>query len=373
MSAAPPTPDPAAGPPVNLADYQRLARTHLDSGAWAYLHGGAADGLTRHDNQQAWQRRRLLPRVLRPLAGGHSRCHLLGRDWPSPILLAPTAYQRLAHPDGESASALAAAMLGAGLVLSAQASTPLEDVARRMLPEPSRGPLWFQLYLQHDRAFTLDLVQRAEAAGFEALVLTVDAPCHGARDHERRAGFTLPPGISAVNLQGLAPRPARTLAPGGSALFDDLLHDAATWDDVAWLRAHTRLPLLLKGVLQADDARQAAALGVAGLIVSNHGGRTLDTAVATADALPRIADTLGGALPLLVDGGIRRGTDVLKALALGASAVLVGRPVLHALAVAGAQGVAHVIRLLRDELEIAMALTGCATLADIHPGLLWPD
>ena len=364
-------------PPVNLADYeaqaQALVGSRLDAGAWAYLDGGAADEHTRRANQQAWQARRLLPRVLRPLAGGHSRCTLLGRSWPSPILLAPTAYQRLAHPDGERASALAAALLGAGLVLSAQSSTPLEDVARLLLPEPTRGPLWFQLYLQRDRSASLDLVHRAEAAGFEALVLTVDAPCHGARDRERRAGFVLPPGVSAVNLPAGPPRPAAPLPPGASALFDDLLHGAATWDDVAWLQARTRLPLLLKGVLHADDARQAAALGVAGLVVSNHGGRTLDTAVATADALPRIADALGGALPLLVDGGIRRGTDVLKALALGASAVLVGRPVLHALAVAGAQGVAHVIRLLRDELEIAMALTGCATPADIHPGLLWPD
>ncbi|MBP6903554.1 MAG: alpha-hydroxy-acid oxidizing protein [Burkholderiaceae bacterium] len=360
-----------AGAPVNLADYAALAQQHLPAPVWAYLDGAAADGISQRDNAAAWPALQLLPRVLRRTVGGHSRCRLFGRDWPSPLLVAPMAYQRLAHADGERATALAAAMLGAGLVLSAQSSTPVEEVARLMLPEPTtRGPLWFQLYLQHDRGFSAELVQRAEAAGCEALVLTVDAPCHGARDAERRSGFSLPPGVRAVHLDGLPPRPARPLAPGASALFDDLLHHAADWDDVAWLRGQTRLPLLLKGVLHPDDARQAQALGVDGLIVSNHGGRTLDTALPTARALPAIAEALGGQLPLLVDGGLRRGTDVLKALALGADAVLIGRPVLHGLAVAGAQGVAHVLRLLRDEFEIAMALTGCATPADIGPGLL---
>ncbi|WP_119155160.1 alpha-hydroxy acid oxidase [Caldimonas tepidiphila] len=288
-----------------------------------------------------------------------------------PVLLAPVAYQRMAHPDGEFASALAAAVQGAGLVLSTQASVLLEDVARLVLAEPQRGPLWMQLYLQHDRGFTAELVRRAERAGYEALVLTVDAPTSGARDRERRAGFRLPPGVSAVNLAGLPPVTPPALEAGQSALFDGLLRGAATWRDVEWLQGLTRLPVLLKGVLHEDDARQAAALGVAGLIVSNHGGRTLDTAPATAWVLPRIADTVGGGLPLLVDGGIRRGTDVLKAVALGARAVLVGRPYVHGLATAGAQGVAHVLRLLRDEFEIAMALTGCATLAEAGPSLLF--
>lgn len=359
--------------PVNLHDFEALARQRLDDNAWAYLAGGAADELTLAHNVQAWQRLRLAPRVLRPLAGGHTRCTLLGRALACPVLLAPVAYQRLFHADGEIASALAAAMQGAGYVLSAQASTRLEDIAALVLPEPTRGPLWFQLYLQPDRGFSLDLVQRAEAAGFEALVLTVDAPTHGARDRERRAGFRLPPGVSAVNLAGAPPLPSPPA--GGSALFDGLLRHAANWDDVEWLRDQTRLPLLLKGVLDPDDARQAAALGIAGLIVSNHGGRTLDTAPATADALPRIAQALAalsGKRPaLLVDGGIRRGTDVLKALALGAQAVLVGRPAVMALAAGGAQGVALALRLLRDELEIAMALTGCATLAEIGPALVW--
>jgi len=361
--------------PVNLADHERLARERLPAPAWAYLDGDAADGLTRRDNEAAWQRLRLWPRVLRPLAGGHTRCSLLGRTWPSPLLIAPTALHRLAHPDGEAASALAAGVLGAGYVLSTLSSLPLEDVARVFLPEPQRGPLWFQLYWQPDRGLVAELLQRAEAAGFEAIVLTVDAPCQGVRDAERRSGFTLPAGVVAAHLHGRAALPIE-VPPGGSQLFDGLLRHAPAWADIAWLRGHTRLPLLLKGVLHPADARQAAALGVDGLIVSNHGGRVLDTTPATADALPLIADALaaaaGPAPVLLVDGGIRRGTDVLKALALGAQAVLVGRPVLHGLAVGGAQGVAHVLRLLRDEFEAAMALTGCATLADIDRRLLAP-
>ena len=355
---------------ASLADHEHWARQTLDANAWAYFSGGAADEITLRANRSAWDDITLQPRVLQALAGGHTQIQLLGRTLAHPILLAPIAFQKMAHPDGELASAVAAAALGAGMVLSTQSSTPLEAVAAAMLGDSGRGALWFQLYLQHDRGFTRQLVQRAEAAGYEALVLTVDAPTSGTRDRERRAGFRLPPGISAVNLAGLAPPPRAELRPGQSALFDDLLRHAPTWDDVAWLQSITQLPVLLKGVLHQGDARQAAALGVAGLIVSNHGGRTLDTAPATAHALPSIANAVHGALPLLVDGGIRRGTDVLKAMALGASAVLLGRPAIYGLAHAGAAGVAHVLRLLRDELEIAMALTGCRTLAQATPALL---
>ena len=353
--------EPGAAPRVCVADYAAAARVRLDDNARAYFEGGAADELTLAANVQAWRDIPLSSRVLRPMAGGHTRVELFGRTLAHPILLAPVAYQRLAHPDGELATAQAAAALQAGMVLSTQSSVAVEDVARIVCTDPDAGPLWFQLYVQHDRAFTLDLVRRAEAAGCAALVLTVDAPVHGARDRERRVGFRLPPGVRAVHLDGLRPRPVPVLAAGQSALFDGLLADAPTWDDVAWLRGHARVPLLLKGITHPDDARLARSLGAAGLIVSNHGGRTLDTLPATATLLPRIAEAVDGALPLLVDGGIRRGTDVLKALALGARAVLIGRPQVQALAVAGAHGVAHVLRLLRDELEIAMVLTGCAS------------
>jgi 4-hydroxymandelate oxidase len=355
---------------ASLADHEARAREVLDASVWAYFCGGAADERTLDANREAWNQLTLWPRVLLPLAGGHTRAQLLGRTLAHPILLAPVAYQQLAHPDGERASALAAAAQETGLVLSTQSSTPLEDVARIMQTEDRRGPPWFQLYLQHDRGFNRELVQRAERAGYEALVLTVDAPTHGARDRERRAGFRLPAHIRAANLARLPPAPASPLSTGQSALFDRLLTTAPTWDDVAWLQSITRLPVLLKGVLHPEDAHQAVALQAGGLIVSNHGGRTLDTTPATAVALPRIAEAVQGQLPLLVDGGIRRGTDVLKALALGASAVLVGRPYIHALAHAGAWGVAHVLRLLRDELEIAMALCGCRTLDQATPALL---
>ena len=354
-------------PPLTLADQAAQAERLLEPAVWAYLCGGAADELTLRANLSAWQRLPLWPRVLRPLAGGHTRTTLAGHALAHPILLAPVALQQLAHPEGELASALAAAAQGAGYVLSTQSSTPLEAVAQAVRGDPGRGPLWFQLYWQADRGFNRALVQRAEAAGYEAIVLTADAPVQGVRDRERRAGLTPPPGVRAVHL-----RDAPAAPPAAGTYCAGLPAHAPSWDDVAWLRGCTRLPVWLKGVLHPQDARQALALGVAGLIVSNHGGRTLDTAPATANALPLVREAVQDALPLIVDGGIRRGTDVLKAIALGARAVLVGRPALHALAAGGALGVAQMLRLLRDELEMAMALTGCRTLADAGPALLDP-
>lgn len=359
---------PPVALPVALPDYAAAAAERLEAQARAYFDGGAADELTLAANLRAWQQIGLQSRVLRPMAGAHTRVELLGRTLAHPVLLAPVAYQRLAHPEGELATAQAAAALQAGMVLSTQSSVPVEAVAHIMRRDPDSGPLWFQVYIQPDRDFTLALVRRAEAAGCEALVLTVDAPVSGARDRERRTGFQLPPGVRAVHLEGLRPPPAPALLPGQSALFDGLLAAMPTWDDVAWLVGHTRLPVLLKGITHPEDARLARESGAAGLVVSNHGGRTLDTLPATAELLPRIVAAADG-LPVLVDGGIRRGTDVLKALGLGASAVLVGRPQVHALAVAGAQGVAHMLRLLRDELEIAMALTGCRCLAEAADAL----
>jgi 4-hydroxymandelate oxidase len=354
---------------ATLSDYEAHAKARLNEQAWAYFSGGAGDEITLRANRQAWDAQMLHPRVLRPLGQGHTRLELLGRTWPHPIMLAPVAGQAMAHPDGELGSAYAAGAQGAGFVLSTQASTPLEHIAQALLDDAGRGALWFQLYLQHDRDFTRHLVQRAEQAGYEALVLTVDAPTSGARDRERRAQFRWPAGMASANLAGL---PAQTEAQADpNLLLSGQLQQAATWSDIAWLQGITRLPILLKGILHEDDARQAAQLGVSGLIVSNHGGRTLDTALPTAWALPRIAQAVGPDMPLIVDGGIRRGTDVLKAIALGAHAVMIGRPYVHALATAGALGVAHAIRLLRDEFEIAMALTGCATLADITPAVLF--
>jgi 4-hydroxymandelate oxidase len=355
---------------ANLADFEPHARARVTDNAWAYLNGGAADEITLRANRAAWDAIRLHPRVLRDLAGGHTRVTLLGRELLHPILLAPIAYQRLFHTDGELAIAHAAAAQGAGVLLSAQASVPMEDVAAPLLADAAAGPLWFQLYWRDDLDFMRALLRRIEAAGYQALVLTVDAPVHGARDRERRVGFKLPEHIRAVNLGGL--KKPLDLQPGQSALFNGLMPRAATWREIDWLRAESKLPLLLKGLTHVDDAREALARGVSGFVVSNHGGRALDTLPPTTELLPPLRAALGPDVPLLVDGGIRRGTDVLKAMALGANAVLLGRPYVHALAASGALGVAHALRLLRDELEIAMALSGCKTLADAGPALLWP-
>ena len=249
---------------VTLADHENHARKVLDNNAQAYFCGGAGDELTMHTNSYAWSTLKLQPRVLQPMAGGHTRIRLLGKTLAHPILLAPVAYQRMAHPDGEVATAHAAAALGAGMVLSTQASTSLESVASIVLNpgnSATRGPLWFQLYMLHRRGFTKDLVQRAEAAGYEALVVTVDAPTQGYRDRERRANFKLPVGVSAVNLAGLQDAQAAALQPGQSALFVGLLSTAPTWADIEWLQSVTRLPIILKGILHEDDARQAADMG----------------------------------------------------------------------------------------------------------------
>jgi 4-hydroxymandelate oxidase len=349
-----------------VADWETLARDRVEAPTWAYLDGGAGDGLTRADNRAAFDRLQLAPRLLADVAGGHTRVTLLGSDFAHPILLAPVAHQTLAHPDGELASARAAAALQAGMVVSTLAGHTLEAIAA-----VAGAPLWFQLYLLADRDATLALVRRAEAAGYRALVLTVDAPLNAGRHGEQRAGFALPPD-AAANLRGLAPAPGWSAQAGGPGpLQSPLLQHAARWADVRWLQERTTLPLLLKGILRGDDARRALDHGAAGLIVSNHGGRALDGVPASIDALPAVAAAVAGRAPLLLDGGIRRGTDVLKARALGADAVLIGRAALHGLAAAGAPGVAHVLHLLRTELETAMAMCGCRTLADIGPDLIW--
>ena len=255
--------------------------------------------------------------------------------------------------------------MGGVAVVSTQASIPLEDIASQ-----AQGPLWFQLYWQGNRDATLSLVRRAEAAGYRTLVLTVDAPVSGARNREQRAGFSVPPAVAQSNV---APIRLPALGEHMSPVFDGLMTLAPTWEDMAWLIAQTKLPLLFKGIMHPDDAVKAVDTGAAGVVVSNHGGRVLDTAPTTLSVLSDVVAAVNGAVPVLVDGGIRRGTDILKARALGATAVMIGRPYIHALATAGALGVAHLIRLLREELEIAMALTGCATLDDIHRDILVED
>jgi 4-hydroxymandelate oxidase len=353
---------------INLHDHERAAQAALGEAAWAYVSGGAADEITLRSNISTWQSWELAPRVLQDLRGGHTRCTLLGREWPMPLLVAPMAYQRWAHHHGESGMAMAAAAQGCGMVLSHQSSTPLQDVASTFLQDQDHGPLWFQMYWQNDRGRLQALLSDVEDAGYQAIVLTVDAPVHGVRDRERRLGMPLPEGVTAVHWPVSAPINHKGLCAG--------LADAAPrWDDVQWLITQTRLPMLIKGITHEQDAQQALQIGAAGVIVSNHGGRVLDTLPATAQLLPRVVDAVRqqreDAL-VLVDGGIRRGTDLFKALALGADAALLGRPALYGLAHAGARGVAHVLRLLRDELETTMALCGCARIQEIGRQHLWP-
>lgn len=348
-----------------VGDYEPLARERLSEGAWAYFAGGAGDEWTLSENVAAFDRLPLRTRVLRDLTAATTRTTLFGCDLAAPILLAPVAFQRMAHPDGELASVIAAGALDTAMVVSTQASLTIEAIAGQ-----AAAPLWFQLYIQPDRDFTAELVRRAEAASYRALVVTVDAPVNGMRYREQRAGFALPPGIEAVNLAGM--RGAQPAARDALLFGTPVLTSAPGWDAIAWLRGVTKLPILLKGIVDPDDARRAVSLGVEGIIVSNHGGRTLDGVAGAIELLPPVVDAIADAVPVLMDGGIRRGADVLRALALGARATLVGRPYIFALAAAGVVGVAHVLRLLRAELELAMALTGCPDIASIERSVLAP-
>lgn len=350
---------------ASLSDYAPLARERMDPAVWAYVAGGAGDETTLAENEAAFARLTLRKRVLADLAGGGTATRLFGCPLAAPILVAPMAYQTLFHPDGERAMALGAAAAGLTMVAATQSGLTMEAIA-----EAIDAPLWFQLYVQHDRGFTDALVARAEAAGYRALVVTVDAPVSGLRNREQRAGFRLPPGVTAANLAGLPPPPPPS--PEGALLFGTpMIERAPGWDDIARIAGRTALPLIVKGVLDPEDACRAIDAGAAGVIVSNHGGRVMDGVPAAIAALPAVAGAVGGRAPLLVDGGVRRGVDVLRALALGASAVLVGRPCLWGLAAAGAAGVAHVLRLLRAELELAMTMTGCRDIAAIDRNCLW--
>jgi len=353
--------------PLNLLEYEARAEARLEPGAFDYYVSGADDELTLRDNREAYARLRLAYRVLVDV----SRCDLattvLGSRVAMPVLVAPTAFHRMACEEGERATVRAAGAAATIMILSSLSNTAVEDVVAA-----ATGPVWFQLYVYKDRKATEGLVRRAEAAGCEAIVLTVDAPRLGRRERDVRNGFHLPTGLSVENLlphgYGAVERPERE--SGLAAYFASLIDPTLAWADIAWLRGLTRLPILLKGIVRADDAVRAVEVGAAGVVVSNHGGRQLDGSIATIDALPRIVSAVGGRIEVLMDGGIRRGTDVIKALALGATAVCVGRPVLWGLAVGGQAGVEHVLGVLREELERAMALCGTPTVGAIEGDLV---
>ena len=342
---------------LSLPEFEERARHCMTPMAYEYVASGAAEEHTVRWNREAFDRIRLRPRVLRDVAAIDTRVRLLGREHAFPILLAPTAYHRVLHPEGEIATARGAAAAGITWVVSIGTTTPIREIAGA-----TSCPLWFQLYFQSDREFTRDLVQQTEAAGCEALCLTVDSPVLGPRNRQVRAGFRLPPEMVTPHLYDIGHRRQAIVDPR---------RVAATWEDVEWLRGCTRLPIVLKGILDGADAGRAIQAGASGIVVSNHGGRNLDTAVASIDALPEVVEHVGGRVPVLVDGGIRRGTDVLKALALGAAAVLIGRPYCYALSLGGSDGVRRVVEILRAELEAAMMLCGVAAIADLDRSLLW--
>ena len=350
--------------PLDLRDYERIAPGRMSEMAWEYLRGGAADEQTLRWNEEAYQRLRLMPRHLVDVARIDTGLGLLGSRLSHPVMLAPVAYQKLMHDDGELEMVRGANAAEAAVVLSSFSTVTLEEVAAQ-----ARVPLWFQLYIQPDREFTRRLVGRAEASGYTALVVTADTPVLGARYREQRVSFALPPGMVQANLKGLSTATGDH-RPKGMDIYSAVLDPSLSWKDIGWLRSITRLPIVLNGILNPDDAGRAVEAGASCLIVSNHGGRNLDTVPATIDALPAVAARVAGRIPVLVDGGIRRGTDVMKAIALGASAVLIGRPYVHGLAVGGAGGVAHVVRILRRELEMAMALSGRTSLSQIDASLV---
>ncbi|AVP56836.1 alpha-hydroxy acid oxidase [Pulveribacter suum] len=362
---------PARIPPgiYNAIDYERLAAQHLPADRLAYIAGGCGWDQTVAANRAAFGQWAVLPRLLRDVRAGHTRRALNGQDLPHPFFLAPVAHQRLAHPDAELATARAAEATATCLVASTLSSAPLEAIAQAA----GSAPRWFQLYLQPERAHTLDLLARAQAAGYTAIVLTLDASIQLASRSALAAGFALPPECTAGNLAAYAPSAPAPLAEGDSRIFQGAMRHAPIWDDLHWLLPATRLPVWVKGVLHPDDARALQAAGVAGLIVSNHGGRSLDGAPAALRQLPAVRAAVGADCPLLLDGGIRSGQDAFKALALGADAVLVGRLQMYALAAAGALGVAHMLTLLIEELQACMAQAGCASPADITPEALLPS
>jgi 4-hydroxymandelate oxidase len=351
--------------PLDLAALEAQARARLDRGVYDYIAGGADAEQTLADNQAAWSRLRLRPRVLRDVTEVSTATTLLGAEVPTPLLVAPMAYHRMVHPDGEAASAAGAASAGVPYVCSTQATLPVEAVADAA-PDAVR---WFQVYVVRDRGWTAELVARAAAAGYRALVLTVDVPLLGNRLRDLRNDFRLPTGMAPANAPPAGAARQRELAA-------DVLAQAGQFDPgltpevIGWLAERSGLPVVVKGVLRGDDAVACLAAGAAAVVVSNHGGRQLDGVVPTPDALAEVVDAVGDRAEVYADGGIRRGTDALKALALGARAVLVGRPVLWGLAAGGAAGVERVLSGLAGELRLAMALCGAVGMADLTPDLI---
>jgi 4-hydroxymandelate oxidase len=359
-------------PTADVTRFEPMARRRLSRMAYDYVRSGGGDEISMRENRAGFERLQLEPSVLVDVSQIDTRVNLFGSEFESPILLAPVAYHRLYHAEGEVGTARGASAAGAGLVISTFTTTSIDEIARN-----TRQPIWFQLYVQRDREFTKDMVQRAVASGCKAVCITADTPVLGNRYGQ--LSFGLPKGMECVHLRELrAPGAAQITqvqAPQGhktqrANIYDTLFDPSFNWNDLEWLRSVAGVPVLVKGVLSAADGKLAVSRGADGVIVSNHGGRNLDTVPATIDALPRVVDAVAGRIPVMLDSGIRRGTDVLMALALGAKAVFIGRPYVYGLAAGGAKGVERVISILRDELERAMALTGRRSIAEIDATVL---
>ncbi len=352
--------------PLNLFEYQEAARRKLPRSVYDYYAGGSWDEVTLRRNRSCWHDLTLRYRVLRDVEKRDSSTTVLGQTVSSPVLIAPTAFQCMAHPDGEVATARAAAAVGTIMILSTLSNRPVEEVTTA-----ASAPVWFQLYVYRDRGATRAVVERAEAAGCRAIVLTVDAQIWGHRERDARSGFRLPQGLRLSNLVADARKLPQNLEGSALAAYVGSMFDPSLcWKDVEWLRSVTRLPVVLKGIVHPDDARRAAREGVDAIVVSNHGGRQVDTAPATIEVLPQVVEAVDGACEILIDGGVRRGSDVVKALALGARAVAVGRPVLWGLAVAGQSGVEHVLTLLAAELDAVMGLCGATSPRELDRDLV---
>ena len=352
---------------TNLLELEDMARAKVPRAIFDYIAGGAEDEVTLRRNREAFGRWALRPRVLRDVSKRDTKTVLLGERVSMPVCVAPTSFHALVHPEGEVATARGSAAAETILIASTVSTKPLEEIAAA-----ADAPRWFQLYVYKDRAVTEELVNRAVKAGYKALCLTADTPVLGRRERDERNAFTLPPGFGIANLKpaGLDGMPEVEQGSAFAQYVTDLLDSSLTWDDVDWLKSISPLPLVVKGIMTAEDAVLAVDHGIAGIVVSNHGGRQLDSTLGSLDALPEVVAAVRGRIELYLDGGIRRGTDVLKALALGAKAVFVGRPVLWGLALGGADGVRAVLDELRTELDTAMALAGCATLKDIESSLV---
>jgi 4-hydroxymandelate oxidase len=360
----------------NIAQLIALGDRYLQPMASAYFAGAARDAITLAANRRAFEKTLLRPRCLRGVGQRSQACRLLGQTLPSPFLLAPTAFLGLAHPEGERATARAARASGAPMICSTLATTPIEAVcaAAGVGAADAPGTVWFQLYVYKDRDLTGALVDRAKAAGCSALVLTADAPVLGAREGDAVHRFGLPAGLRVENVvpEGHGALPSEARGSGLAAYVYRLLDPDLRLHDIGWLAERSGLPVFVKGVLRGDDAAACLDAGAGGLIVSNHGGRQLDGALPSLLALPEVVEAAAGRAPVLLDSGLRRGSDALKALALGASAVMIGRPAVFALAAGGEAGVSRALALLRAELDEALALVGCTSLAALHPGLLAP-